>query len=90
QIHEYNANRFRQGVFENVLDLIDAYDYAESDTANYMTDLNDAMLKIEGHLDLKLEEVKKMRKSRIILAKTKADASGRMGNANVDFIYKQY
>ncbi|MDK3884570.1 phage portal protein, partial [Staphylococcus pseudintermedius] len=53
QIHEYNANRFRQGVFENVLDLIDAYDYAESDTANYMTDLNDAMLKIEGHLDLK-------------------------------------
>ncbi|HAR6107680.1 TPA: phage portal protein, partial [Staphylococcus pseudintermedius] len=74
QIHEYNANRFRQGVFENVLDLIDAYDYAESDTANYMTDLNDAMLKIEGHLDLKLEEVKKMRKSRIILAKTKADA----------------
>ncbi|EGQ3426569.1 phage portal protein, partial [Staphylococcus pseudintermedius] len=76
QIHEYNANRFRQGVFENVLDLIDAYDYAESDTANYMTDLNDAMLKIEGHLDLKLEEVKKMRKSRIILAKTKADASG--------------
>ncbi|EJL7973293.1 phage portal protein [Staphylococcus pseudintermedius] len=31
-----------------------------------------------------------MRKSRIILAKTKADASGRMGNANVDFIYKQY
>ncbi|HAR5868631.1 TPA: phage portal protein, partial [Staphylococcus pseudintermedius] len=24
-----------------------------------------------------------MRKSRIILAKTKADASGRMGNANV-------
>ncbi|EIU0347109.1 phage portal protein, partial [Staphylococcus pseudintermedius] len=31
-----------------------------------------------------------MRKSRIILAKTKADSAGRMGNANVDFIYKQY
>ncbi|WP_330995059.1 phage portal protein [Staphylococcus pseudintermedius] len=90
QIHEYNANRFRQGVFENVLDLIDAYDYAESDTANYMTDLNDAMLKIEGHLDLDVEEAKKMRKSRIILAKTKPDASGRIGNANVDYIYKQY
>ncbi|TYK51778.1 phage portal protein, partial [Staphylococcus pseudintermedius] len=28
-------------------------------------------------MDLDVEEVKKMRKSRIILAKTKADASGR-------------
>lgn len=90
QIHEYNANRFRQGVFENVLDLIDAYDYAESDTANYMTDLNDAMLKIEGNVDLSIEEAQKMRQSRIILVKTKADASGRIGNGNADYIYKQY
>ncbi|EGQ3302640.1 phage portal protein, partial [Staphylococcus pseudintermedius] len=37
-------------------------------------------------MDLDVEEVKKMRKSRIILAKTKADSAGRMGNANVDFI----
>lgn len=43
-----------------------------------------------GHLDLDVEEAKKMRKSRIILAKTKPDASGRIGNANVDYIYKQY
>ena len=30
--------------FEKVIPLIDLYDNAQSDTANYMSDLNDAML----------------------------------------------
>ena len=37
-------------VFEKQLPLIDIYDAAQSDTANYMTDFNDAILAIEGRM----------------------------------------
>ncbi|RYR80743.1 phage portal protein, partial [Staphylococcus pseudintermedius] len=47
-IIEYLNDQFKQGDFENVIALIDLYDSAQSDTANYMTDLNDAMLAIIG------------------------------------------
>lgn len=49
-IIEYRSNRYYMGVFEAQLSLIDAYDAVESDTANYMTDLNDAILVLEGRL----------------------------------------
>lgn len=48
---EYDNNRFRTGDFEHVISLIDLYDSAQSDTANYMTDLNDALLVINGDID---------------------------------------
>lgn len=48
---EYDNNRFRTGDFEHVISLIDLYDSAQSDTANYMTDLNDALLVISGDID---------------------------------------
>lgn len=48
---EFWNNSLRIGDFENVVSLIDAYDAAQSDTANYMTDLNDAMLVIKGDID---------------------------------------
>src|SRR5699024_1608532 len=60
-IIEYENNKFRQGDFEDVLNLIDLYDSAESDTANYMQDLNDAMLKITGNLDIDEDRAKKMK-----------------------------
>ena len=37
------------------------YDEAQSDTANYMSDLNDAMLLIKGNVDLN-EEVATLQK----------------------------
>ncbi|MFP7153814.1 phage portal protein [Weissella paramesenteroides] len=52
---EYKNNKFRIGDFENVIPLIDLYDAAQSDTANYMTDLNDAMLVIKGDIDTLLQ-----------------------------------
>lgn len=52
---EYKNNRFRLCDFERVIPLIDLYDAAESDTANYMTDLNDAMLVIKGDIDTLLQ-----------------------------------
>ncbi len=39
------------GDYESEISLIDAYDAGQSDTANYMSDLNDAMLLIKGDLD---------------------------------------
>ena len=44
--------------------LIDLYDEAQSDTANYMSDLNDAMLLIKGNVDLN-EEVATLQNKRI-------------------------
>lgn len=49
-IIEYRSDRFRMAVYEKQLSLIDAYDSAQSDTANYMTDFNDAILAIEGYI----------------------------------------
>lgn len=48
---EYQNNTFRMGDYENVITLIDLYDASQSDTANYMTDLNEAMLVIKGDVD---------------------------------------
>lgn len=50
-IVEYRSNRFKTSVFEQCISLIDAYDAAQSDTANYMTDFNDAILMIKGRPD---------------------------------------
>lgn len=89
-IIEYENNRFRQGDFENVLTLIDLYDGAQSDLANYSQDLNDAMLKIVGNLDIDVEEAKRMKKANIIFLKTEMDSNGRSGQADAGYIYKQY
>ena len=89
-INEYSNNRFRLGDFEGVLNLIDLYDSAESDTANYMTDLNDAMLKIKGNLDIDVEEARKMKEANILFLKPEVDAEGRSQDVDADYIYKQY
>lgn len=89
-IIEYVNNRFRQGDFENVLNLIDLYDAAQSDTANYMTDINDAMLKIVGDLGIDVEEAKKMKERNILHLKPGTDANGKPLNADADYIYKKY
>lgn len=49
-IIEYRSDRYRMSVFEKQIPLIDAYDAAQSDTANYMTDFNDAVLAIKGRI----------------------------------------
>ncbi len=43
-----------------MIPLIDLYDAAQSDTANYMSDLNDATLVISGDLNLRKYSVKDM------------------------------
>src|SRR5699024_12536939 len=80
-IIEYENNKFRQGDFEDVLNLIDLYDSAESDTANYMEDLNDAMLKIVGNLDIDTKKAQQMKQANILMLQTEPDSDGRQSNA---------
>jgi len=89
-INEYANNRFRKGDFEKVLDLIDLYDAGQSDTGNYMTDLNDALLAIIGNVELGIEEAKGMKDANILLAKPGQNADGRESNISADYIYKKY
>lgn len=90
-IIECENNKFREGDFENVIRYIDAYDSALSDTANYMEDLNDAMLKVAGDVDLTAKEAGEMKDANIMLARPNKDAEGKVSpTPDVDYIYKRY
>lgn len=89
-IIEYSNNRFRKGDFERVINLIDLYDEAQSDTSNYMTDLNDAMLKIVGNLEIDVDMAKDMKESNILMLQTENLGEGHTPNADAEYIYKQY
>src|SRR5699024_11783635 len=83
-------NKYRQGDFEDVLSLNDLYDASQSDTANYMTDINDAMLMIKDNLDIDVEEAQEMKERNILMLQTETDADGKTTNAGADYIYKKY
>lgn len=90
---EWWNNRFREGDWENEIGLFDAYDAAQSDTANYMSDLNDATLVISGDIEsseLEIEDLFLMSKANMFLLQSGIDSSGKQTNLNADYIYKQY
>lgn len=89
-IIEYENNKFRQGDFEDALNLIDLYDAAQSDTANFMTDTNDAYLVIKGNVDLDLESADEMKRRNILLLKSEVTPDGRETPVDAGYIYKQY
>ena len=78
-----------------VITLIDLYDNAESDTANYMSDLNDAMLLIKGNLNLDPVEVRKQKEANVLFLEPTVYENRDTGietEGSVDggYIYKQY
>lgn len=93
QITEFAPNRFRMGIYEDVLSLIDLYDAGQSDTANYMTDLNDALLVINGDLDsdkYSTEDILKQRDANILMLESGTDINGNKTSVTAGYIYKQY
>ena len=70
--------------------LIDLYDAAQSDTANYMTDTNDAMLAVVGNVEMDGEDAQKFKDANMIHVKPEMNANGDEGKADVKYIYKQY
>lgn len=91
-IIEYRSDRFRMAVFEKQLSQIDAYDAAQSDTANYMTDFNDAILVIEGRIqnadDPKL--IKAMKDANIMILIPEENYEGRSGAVKASYLTKSY
>lgn len=90
QINEYENNSKRQGDFESVLSLIDLYDSAQSDLANYSQDLNDAMLVIEGNVKMDISGAKDMKQANIMMLKPAIDPNGNVHPVRAYYIYKQY
>lgn len=71
---EYFNNDERQGDFEKVIALIDAYDYSQSDTANDFEYFSDAYLKIRGMMGTDQETISEMKQNRVILVSGEGDA----------------
>lgn len=98
-ITEYLNNSDGLGDYETELSLIDLYDSSQSDTANYMQDLSDAILAIVGRISFpedcdtaekQIEFMRKMRKARLLNLEPPVDADGREGHVDAKYLYKQY
>lgn len=92
-ITEYSPDRYRQSGYEDVIPLIDLYDAAQSDTANYMTDLNEATLVISGDLDLNrytTAELIAMKNANMLLLANGINPDGSRSQTEAGYIYKQY
>lgn len=92
-IVEWQNNRERFGDWEKAIPLIDAYDAAESDTANYMSDLNDALLVIKGDLEasgLTPTDAEKMKRANMLVLESGMTVSGTQTSVDAGYIYKQY
>lgn len=99
QITEYLNNEQGIGDYETELPLIDLYDAAQSDTANYMTDLADAILVIYGDIDFppevdtvkkQVEYMKQMRRARLMQLVPPQDIDGNERQVNAEYLYKKY
>lgn len=99
QITQHKWNLVGMGSYETELPLMDLYDAAQSDTANYMKDLSDAILFISGRMafpeGLTPEQQKGwlqgMKKARLMLGEPEIDEQGRVnGDVDAKYIYKQY
>lgn len=66
-IIEYWNNDERIGDYEPVLDQIDGYDTAQSDTANGMEDFADAYLVLQGQPNTESGDIEDMKESRVIV-----------------------
>lgn len=92
-ITEYSPNRYRMGGYEDVISLIDLYDSAESDTANYMTDLNEATLVISGDLNMSrysAKDVVEMKRANLLLLENGVNPDGSKSQTDAKYVYKQY
>ena len=88
QIIDWHNNDTSTGDFEGEIRLIDLYDYSQADTANYMTDFNEALLVISGDLDSTGLEYDK--DANMLVLKSGVSITGGSSNIKANYIYKQY
>lgn len=98
-ITEYRRNELGIGSYETVLSLIDTYDANQSDTANYMNDLSDAILAVFGNISFpdgmnaqeKLDWMKNMRRARLMLLKPSVNNNNEdLGQVDARYLTKSY
>lgn len=92
-VTEYSPDRYRQGGYEDVASLIDLYDAAQSDTANYMSDFNEATLVVSGDLDMgrySVSDVIAMKRANLLLLKNNLNPDGSRTQTDARYVYKQY
>ena len=90
-ITEYLNNNEGLGGYETELYLIDLYDSAESDTANHMADMADAILAIYGDLNLPKDmTAEDMKQKRLMLFKPPVSADGKEGSVRAEYLTKSY
>ncbi len=91
-IVEYRSDRYRMSVYEKQLSQIDAYDAAQSDTANYMTDFNDAILVLEGLIENAKDDgaLKSMKDANVLVLIPSVDVDGRAGPVKASYLTKTY
>lgn len=90
---EWQNNRERLGDWEKGIPIIDAYDAAESDTANYMSDLNDAMLVIKGDVEstgMNALDIMQMKQANMLVLESGVGHNGQQTSLEAGYIYKQY
>ncbi|CDG57956.1 phage portal protein [Streptococcus thermophilus] len=90
-ITEFLNNVDGIGDYETELYLIDLYDSAESDTANHMCDMADAILAIYGDLALpKGMDASDMKRTRLMQLKPPKSADGKEGTIRAEYLTKSY
>lgn len=90
---EWQNNRERLGDWEKGIPIIDAYDSVTSDTANYMSDLNDAMLVIKGDVSstgMNATDLMKMKSANMLILESGVGHNGQQTSLDAGYIYKQY
>ena len=90
---EWQNTRDRLGDWEKGIPIIDAYDAAESDTANYMSDLNDAMLVIKGDVastGMNASDIMQMKQANMLVLESGVGHNGQQTSLEAGYIYKQY
>lgn len=79
---EFMENESRQGAYESVIGLIDAYELILSDTANVVNYFSDCYLVLEGMDQTEPEDIEKMKNNRVILIPEGTSASFLQKNIN--------
>lgn len=79
---EFMENESRHGAYEDVINLIDAYELMLSDTANTVSYFSDCYLILEGMDQTDPEEIEQMKNNRILLIPEGTSASFLQKNIN--------
>ena len=79
---EFMENESRHGAYEDVINLIDAYELMLSDTANTVSYFSDCYLILEGMDQTDPEEIEQMKNNRVLLIPEGTHASFLQKNIN--------